>query len=198
LVQRDAPDAERGRAFARFEVRLQLTWVLGALLPVVLRPSMAVGLYFLGVSLVLGAIFYGTTARAAVRRHWGAWSTTLPSVDRAEEERLRPLPLQLLDTARWLDERGSRRQSVIVAASAVDAARRSSADRPANLADVVLELEGLVARSANTEEVDEAVAARALELAEGFINQTVESEMVGREVVDGDADESDPTAQQAG
>jgi predicted MFS family arabinose efflux permease len=198
LVQRDAPDAERGRAFARFEVRLQLTWVLGALLPVVLRPSMAVGLYFLGVSLVLGAIFYGTTARAAVRRHWGAWSTTLPSVDRAEEERLRPLPLQLLDTARWLDERGSRRQSVIVAASAVDAARRSSADRPANLADVVLELEGLVARSANTEEVDEAVAARALELAEGFINQTVESEMVEREVVDGDADESDPTAQQAG
>jgi hypothetical protein len=80
----------------------------------------------------------------------------------------------------------------------VDAARRSSADRPANLADVVLELEGLVARSANTEEVDEAVAARALELAEGFINQTVESEMVEREVVDGDADESDPTAQQAG
>lgn len=195
LVQRDAPDAERGRAFARFEVRLQLTWVLGALLPVVLRPSMAVGLYFLGASLVLGAIFYGTTARAAVRRHWGAWTTPLPSVDRAEEERVRPLPLQLLDTARWLDERGSRRQSVIVAASAVDAVRRSSPDPIPGLADVVLELEGLVATAARTDEVDEEVAARALALAEDFIGQVVE---IDGSAVEAPTEESDPASQQAG
>ncbi len=167
LVQRDAPDAERGRAFARFEVRLQLTWVIGALLPVMLTPSMSVGLYFLGGVMVLGGIFYGTTARAAVRRHWGAWNTVLPSVDRIEEERLRPLPLQLLDTAKWLDDRGSKRQAAIVASSALDALGRStSADRPEEMADALLEMEGIVHAATNTAEMDEQLAKRAIELAE--------------------------------
>ena len=31
IVQRDAPDANKGRAFARFETRFQLAWVLGCL-----------------------------------------------------------------------------------------------------------------------------------------------------------------------
>jgi hypothetical protein len=38
LVQRDAPDANRGRSFARFEVRFQLVWVLGAVIPLLLLP----------------------------------------------------------------------------------------------------------------------------------------------------------------
>jgi MFS family permease len=33
IVQRDAPDANRGRSFARFETRFQLVWVVGALIP---------------------------------------------------------------------------------------------------------------------------------------------------------------------
>ena len=33
IVQRDAPDANRGRSFARFETRFQLLWVIGALIP---------------------------------------------------------------------------------------------------------------------------------------------------------------------
>ena len=33
IVQRDAPDANRGRAFARFETKFQLVWVIGALVP---------------------------------------------------------------------------------------------------------------------------------------------------------------------
>jgi len=45
IVQRDAPDAVRGRTFARFETRFQLVWVAGAAVPVVLpvpsRPGMA-------------------------------------------------------------------------------------------------------------------------------------------------------------
>ena len=169
LVQRDAPDAERGRAFARFEVRLQLTWVLGALLPVTFTPSMAVGLYFLGGVLILGAIFYGTTARAAVRRHWGAWNTVLPSVDRTEEERTRPLPVQLLDTAKWLDDRGSRRQAVIVAASALDALDRSDADRPDGIAAALVEMEALVGAVTRSEEVDEHVATHAIDVAAACI-----------------------------
>ncbi|MDZ7679541.1 MAG: MFS transporter [Acidimicrobiales bacterium] len=35
ILQRDAPDANRGRSFARFETRFQLIWVVGAAIPVV-------------------------------------------------------------------------------------------------------------------------------------------------------------------
>ncbi|MBK5223273.1 MAG: hypothetical protein JJE52_10450 [Acidimicrobiia bacterium] len=166
LVQRDAPDAERGRAFARFEVRLQLTWVIGALLPVLFRPNMAVGLYFLGGVLALGAVFYGTTARAAVRRRWGQWSSILPSVDRADEDEVRPLAQQLLGTANWLADRGSRRQAVAVAAGAVDAVCRTCTHDEPMLTEALLELEGLVATATTTGvELDDAVVERALEVA---------------------------------
>src|ERR687897_303045 len=43
LVQRDAPDANRGRSFARFETRFQLTWVVGALIPVVVTIPVQIG-----------------------------------------------------------------------------------------------------------------------------------------------------------
>ena len=36
IVQRDAPDANRGRSFARFETRFQIWWVIGAFIPVIL------------------------------------------------------------------------------------------------------------------------------------------------------------------
>lgn len=36
IVQRDAPDANRGRSFAKFETRFQLVWVIGALIPIVI------------------------------------------------------------------------------------------------------------------------------------------------------------------
>ena len=43
VLQRDAPEAARGRAFARFETLFQLVWVIGALLAVVLEPSLDTG-----------------------------------------------------------------------------------------------------------------------------------------------------------
>lgn len=43
VVQRDAPDANRGRSFARFETRFQLTWVVGAFLPVVVTIPLEIG-----------------------------------------------------------------------------------------------------------------------------------------------------------
>lgn len=43
IVQRDAPDANYGRSFARFEARFQLIWVLGALIPVALDIPPQVG-----------------------------------------------------------------------------------------------------------------------------------------------------------
>ena len=43
IVQRDAPDANRGRSFARFETRFQLIWVIGALLPIIIPVPISVG-----------------------------------------------------------------------------------------------------------------------------------------------------------
>jgi Major Facilitator Superfamily len=43
IVQRDAPDANRGRSFARFETRFQLVWVIGALLPIIIPIPIVVG-----------------------------------------------------------------------------------------------------------------------------------------------------------
>jgi MFS family permease len=43
ILQRDAPDANRGRSFARFETRFQLVWVLGALVPIVVPVPAPVG-----------------------------------------------------------------------------------------------------------------------------------------------------------
>lgn len=39
IVQRDAPDANRGRSFARFETRFQILWVLGATVAIAPMPS---------------------------------------------------------------------------------------------------------------------------------------------------------------
>jgi len=58
ILQRDAPDAARGRSFARFETLFQLTWVLGALTGVALRPSTRNALAILGVVFVLTLVSY--------------------------------------------------------------------------------------------------------------------------------------------
>jgi hypothetical protein len=49
-----APDAEKGRAFAGFEWRFELAWVVGAIIPVAFKPSLPVGLVAVG-SVLLGA-----------------------------------------------------------------------------------------------------------------------------------------------
>jgi hypothetical protein len=43
VVQRDAPDANRGRSFAKFEARFQLTWVVGAFIPVIVTIPVQIG-----------------------------------------------------------------------------------------------------------------------------------------------------------
>jgi cyanate permease len=58
IVQRDAPDAAQGRAFARFETRFQLTWVTAALLPVLIPVPTRVGMIMLAVACTGATIFY--------------------------------------------------------------------------------------------------------------------------------------------
>jgi hypothetical protein len=55
LLQRDAPDAVRGRAFARFETRFQLIWVAGALIPVALFRVIDARVGFFVLALALGS-----------------------------------------------------------------------------------------------------------------------------------------------
>ncbi|MDO8364630.1 MAG: MFS transporter [Actinomycetota bacterium] len=59
LVQRDAPDANQGRAFAKFETRFQLAWVLAGLPPVFFTLPGQVGFLVVGlIGAFAGASFF--------------------------------------------------------------------------------------------------------------------------------------------
>jgi hypothetical protein len=61
IVQRDAPDANRGRSFAKFETRFQLAWVVGAFIPVIVPIPMQAGLLFLSLAGgAAGASYYAS------------------------------------------------------------------------------------------------------------------------------------------
>ncbi|MFM8305212.1 MAG: hypothetical protein ACKOA9_13110 [Actinomycetota bacterium] len=81
LLQRDGPDAARGRAFARFETRFQVAWVVGALIGIIPQ-NVQLGLLMLAVVVALGGVSYVAARRAARGREM---RTTLrpQAVDRA-------------------------------------------------------------------------------------------------------------------
>lgn len=57
LVQRDVPRAHQARAFARFEATFQLVWVLGGLLPVLIRIGQSVGFVMITCGAVAAGVF---------------------------------------------------------------------------------------------------------------------------------------------
>jgi hypothetical protein len=63
LVQRDAHDAARGRAFARFETRFQLVWVVGGVLAVLYPGKERGGLFLLALVLLFAGLSYLGAAR---------------------------------------------------------------------------------------------------------------------------------------
>ena len=65
LVQRDAPDANYGRSFARFEARFQLTWVIGAFVPVVLHVRARYGFVLVTAAAAFAAASYVVGVRSA-------------------------------------------------------------------------------------------------------------------------------------
>lgn len=71
LVQRFVPVAGQGRAFARFETRLQLVWVLGALLPVVTALPLGSGDVVIAAVAGVSGFSY-LTGRRAVRHRLSA------------------------------------------------------------------------------------------------------------------------------
>ena len=72
LVHRDGPEHLRGRAFARFETRFQLSWVAGALIPVALLNvlSRRWGFFVLALTLFFAGLSYLAGLRS--RGEWGA------------------------------------------------------------------------------------------------------------------------------
>ena len=58
IVQRDAPDANRGRSFARFETRFQLLWVIGALVPIIVPIPATTGFALIALATSMAAIVY--------------------------------------------------------------------------------------------------------------------------------------------
>jgi hypothetical protein len=58
VVQSGAPDANRGRAFSKFETHNQIAWVCGGLLPVIFRPAGWFGFAFIGAAGLAGVAVF--------------------------------------------------------------------------------------------------------------------------------------------
>ncbi len=68
LVQRDAPDAVRGRTFAKFETRFQVAWVAGAFIPVAVPMQGRLGFLVLAIGLAFAGLSYMGRIRIAPKR----------------------------------------------------------------------------------------------------------------------------------
>ncbi|HEY2563747.1 MAG TPA: MFS transporter [Acidimicrobiales bacterium] len=68
LVQQFVPESNQGRAFARFETRLQLVWVVGAFVPVVLTLPIPAGDLVMAIFAAVTGIFY-VSGRRSIRDH---------------------------------------------------------------------------------------------------------------------------------
>ena len=108
LVQRQAPDVDRGRAFARFETQFQLAWVFGALIAVLARPPGWVGMLVLAVVLAYAAAAYVWEIRTLGRAMAiGGQSGLIGG---------------LLESAHFCLLNGARRQAIVVATTAAELA----------------------------------------------------------------------------
>jgi hypothetical protein len=74
IVQRDAPDANQGRVFARFETRFQLSWAVAGIIPVLFTFPGRVAFLVVGLVGVLAVVLY---IRASQSRSRGRSSTAV-------------------------------------------------------------------------------------------------------------------------
>ena len=77
-VQSGAPDANRGRAFSRFETQNQMAWVAGGLVPVIFAPAGWVGFAVVGVVGVAGAAMYARTRGMTIGSRGGRATDRAP------------------------------------------------------------------------------------------------------------------------
>jgi hypothetical protein len=67
VVQSDAPDANRARAFASFETQFQLSWVGAGLVPVVFELPGEFGFLVVGLVGCVGTLLFVLRMRAATK-----------------------------------------------------------------------------------------------------------------------------------
>lgn len=67
MLQRDAPQANRGRAFATFETRFQLSWAAAGLVPVVIEIGDRIGALVVGLACAGGVAYTLLRPRLAAR-----------------------------------------------------------------------------------------------------------------------------------
>jgi len=92
IVQRDAPEANRGRAFAQFETKFQLAWALAGLVPVMIVIPGRVGFLIVGIASVVATLNYlaGTRSSTPRRGVTGAMAGTVAR--RLRQRQGKPLP----------------------------------------------------------------------------------------------------------
>jgi hypothetical protein len=110
LLQRAAPEALRGRAFAQYETRFQATWVAGGLLATALVLPVEAGMVLLAALFVPVFVYY--VRGAAQARTFGA-GAEIDDVAAA---------VQRLHLAEAWHRKGDARHAVVDAAAAVDLA----------------------------------------------------------------------------
>jgi len=69
LLQRDGHEAARGRAFARFETRFQIAWVVGGVLAVLYPGGGRGGIFLVALSLLFVGLYYAGQARRTETRN---------------------------------------------------------------------------------------------------------------------------------
>lgn len=67
LVQRDAPGANHGAAFGRFETQFQIAWVIGSLLAVVVSFPLRAGFLVIAIASIGMGLFIMQTGRTSLR-----------------------------------------------------------------------------------------------------------------------------------
>jgi predicted MFS family arabinose efflux permease len=159
LTQRLAPDAEKGRAFAGFEWRFELAWVLGAIIPVTFKPALPIGLVAIGSVLLAAAAVYAFGLREL---RGGQLVVALGGPDHDER-----LAASLLAVARAATSHGAPRMAVALAheAASVSLAEHGCRETPAGMAELTL----LWQRAAAGQPLDGETAERATDLAAGII-----------------------------
>lgn len=90
IIQRDAPRANLGRTFSRYESRFQLIWVLGAIIPVVIPMPARVGYLLIVVSTTFVAATYwvGRTPNPAAVLSDGIFGQALDRIAELLPQRL--------------------------------------------------------------------------------------------------------------
>ena len=155
LTQRLAPDAEKGRAFAGFEWRFELAWVIGAIIPVTFKPSLPVGLVAVGSVMLAasGVYWFGL-------RELRGGQLVVPLLATDEDEHLAS---SILGVARAASAHGAYRMAVSLAHEAAQVCQAQSGNGTAP--QELVELIALWRDAAGGAPLDSATATRATELA---------------------------------